>query len=293
MRATSVRTFAEGAALSRIAITMGALLLASCSQEQEKPLDYHLLATDIHVIVGDHSLVLPLVAISQYTLEGTSRRLDWQTDDQREIAERNDFIRRSETPATALTLDQISVGIGAYGWSDTDTQSHELCPRLTRSWSKSLCDNPWTALAQALPANRRFYLIDLRRLALMTGSNGLNCADDVAPKTRHEPFLAPRLFCETKVFGSGETKFYTAVVKIDGNLGVQWTVWEGPDRDETASQMAAREGKAIQAFTQDALGPNEDFPRLHDTACSLRRPRSEEGVYGSGCLRGKPIEVTR
>lgn len=59
-----------------------------------------------------------------------------------------------------------------YGWDDFGTD--RICDRLTRQWAKSVCDNPWAALRQALPGDQ-FDLIDLQILQDPAEDKVRNC----------------------------------------------------------------------------------------------------------------------
>ena len=71
---------------------------------------------------------------------------------------------------------------------------------------------------------------------------------------------------------SKERPLFHAVVRIDGALAATWVVWPEAETGETADAKAQREGQAMIALVQLGMGPAEDFARLHQRMCQLRRP---------------------
>lgn len=98
------------------------------------------------------------------------------------------------------------------------------------------------------------------------------------------------MVCEASNFEGNKKRFHTAVVRIDGDLGALWTVWQN---DETAEAKTEREGKAIVAFVQNAFEESEDFPALHAIMCSLRRPGSLDSPKGADCGRAVLPSLSR
>ena len=91
------------------------------------------------------------------------------------------------------------------------------------------------------------------------------------------------MVCEALVYGGDEDEFHHSVVRIDGELGALWIVWRNGQNGEMAEAMTEREGRAIVAFVQYALGGRENFPALHQIMCSLRRPGSRDAPGGADC----------
>jgi hypothetical protein len=164
-------------------------------------------------------------------------------------------------------------------------RQRQMCTQLTREWARSACDNPWAAIQQALPANR-FRLVDLRRLKIGDPRGPVHCVDAVEQRRSlpREPGEAV-MVCAALVYGGDDDEFHHAVVRIDGELGALWMVWRYGQNGESAEAMTQREGQAIVAFVQHALGKQEDFATLHRIMCDLRRPGSIDGPGDADCAR--------
>lgn len=255
---------------------------AACSpsykRASEAQIDF--LASDAHVIVGGLPLTLPFVALPEYVAAGPSFSLD-RTGDREHAQQRLESFRTlAERPRTAPVLDKLRVDVSAYGWNDFDTSFDRICPRLSRLWARSVCDDPWAPLAQATP-NNPFYLYDVGR------PDAFETHWTVSGKRRSDELRAMRLkagevstVCNDIV--PGETRHCTAAVLIDGNLGAVWNVWDSANSRETHRQRAEREGTAIAAFVMYALGPSENFPRLTATSCASKEPGKNDGPTGKG-----------
>ncbi|HEX7710974.1 MAG TPA: hypothetical protein VF418_08525 [Sphingomonadaceae bacterium] len=256
------------------AVLVGCTLLGSCNQHH---MDVDLLASDVHISIGGKPISLPFVAIDDFAYH-LSYSLDRAGDRKRELAKRNAFLRATKDSNHPLPIDKISIVVRTYGWNDIEPRpAHQICPKLTRQWSRSVCENPWAALQQALPRNR-ITLIDLRNLDGFWKTTGQNCSRSI--DENGPPILkigARPVLCKA----AGSNRSYKAVIRIDGDLGAMWTVSDAPQ--ETAEKMATREGKAIAAFASYGVGTAENFSVLHQRACSLRRPGSQDGPEGSEC----------
>lgn len=258
-------------------------VLASCGDEERVTANNKRLAADIHVTIGDHVLVLPFIALEHYAYRAQSFSFDRKGDAERARNAANELLRDAADPRQPLAFDGLSVVVQAYGWNDFDMRQIQMCPLLAREWARSVCDNPWAAIRQALPYNR-FRLVDLRRLQIADSRGPAHCVDTVgerrpSPRNPGEAVMV----CEALVYGGDDDEFHHAVVRIDGHLGALWTVWRHGQNGETAEAMTEREGQAIVAFVQYALGAREDFPALHAVMCRLRRPGSVDGPGGADC----------
>jgi hypothetical protein len=252
--------------------------MAACSQPRYTPASEEqidLLASDAHVIIGDTSIVLPLVALPEYAGHGQSFSLNQRRDFEAAGERLRSFSASASNPATAPTLDKIEVNIRAYGWNDFDTSFRRICPRLKRRWSKAVCNDPWAPLRQSMPENR-FYLVDARKFDAF--DNHLTVGGDRVGdqlRTMRLGIGEVSTVCDKVV--PHETRFCTAAVRISRNFGAVWTVWDGSDGRETHQEQAKRESRAIKAFVSYAIGPSEDDARLLSTSCASRRPGSSPG----------------
>lgn len=259
--------------------------LTSCGNEKHPGPNVELLASDIHVSIGKNPLVLPFIALDDYAYRKQSFSLDRKGDSERARNALEQFLNESKEPKNPLVIDGLTVVVRTYGWTGEDMRHKKMCPMLTREWARSVCDNPWAAVQQALPVNR-FQLVDLNRLQIGDHLRGsARCRDD---EKLHRPIPQrtgeAELVCTAMVFGGRDDEFHHAVIRINGDLGALWTVWRYGQNGETAEAMAAREGKAIVAFVQYALGRNEEFQKLHADMCRLRRPGSVDGSKGAECV---------
>jgi hypothetical protein len=268
-------------------------VLASCGSDEHSSVDVALLSTNIHVSIAQHTVVLPFIALDDYAYRKQSFSLNRKGDSEHALGALNQFLHDSADQKRPLVLDGLSVVVRTYGWNDGDGRQKQVCPLLTRQWARSACDNPWAAIQQALPENR-FRLVDLRRLQIENPRSPANCRDDGKPRR-----LLPQktgeavMVCTAMVFGGDDDEFHSAVIRIDGHLGAVWTVWRHGQNGETAEAMAEREGKAIVAFVQYALGQSENFSALHADMCRLRRPGSVDHPRGADCGRAALTSLNR
>jgi hypothetical protein len=269
-----------------LAILLSSLLavLASCGkpENERSAVDVKRLSTDVHVEIAQHSIILPFIALEDYAYRHQSFSLDRKGDREHALTAANKLLRDAADPKHPLTFDSLSVVVRTYGWNDFDWRQTQMCPLLSREWARSVCDNPWAAIQQALPGDR-FRLVDLRRLLIDDPRRPGQCFNNGKP---HKPLpQSPGeavIVCEASDFEGNKKRFHAAVVRIDGDLGALWTVWQN---EETAEAKTEREGQAIVAFVQNALGEREDFPALHSTMCRLRRPGSIDSPKGADCER--------
>lgn len=267
-------------------------VLASCEKPEEKrsAVDVKRLSTDVHVAIAQHNLVLPFIALEDYAYVHQSFSLNRVGEMEHALSAASKLLRDAADPKHPLAFDSLTVVVRTYGWNDFDTSQRRVCPRLTREWARSVCDNPWAAIQQALPGDR-FRLVDLSRLQIDDPHRPGQCFDN---GKQHQP-LPQRpgesvMVCEASNFEGNKKRFHTAVVRIDGDLGALWTVWQN---DETAEAKTEREGKAIVAFVQNAFEESEDFPALHAIMCSLRRPGSLDSPKGGDCGRAVLPSLSR
>jgi hypothetical protein len=279
---------------SFFALTCGMMLSAlsvSCSPAPKhvSDADIDVLASDAYVVVGDVPLVLPFIALTGYVAEKPSFSLNRQEDRQAATDRPAAFREAASNPQGAPKIDQLEIEVYAYGWNDFDPQPFKrICARLSRQWSKSVCDDPWAALREAMPVNR-FYVADDRKFDAFDNHftvGGKRYSDQL--RSMQLKANEASVVCDRNVRPS-ETIFCTAAISINQHLAAVWTVWDSAG--ETHSRQAEREGKAITAFVRHAIGPSEDFPALFAAVCKLRNPKSSIGPGGSRC--GRPIAKSR
>ncbi|MCK7598938.1 hypothetical protein M0G74_16815 [Microbulbifer sp. CAU 1566] len=260
----------------RCALTLLACLaLASCEETKPEPADVKLLTKDIYISVAQNDLTLPFTAMENHAYRGISFPLNRKRDREQAKSALETLLQKSSDPSQPLAMETISVTVRSYNYA--------ACPLFTREWARSVCRNPWSAIQQALPANR-FKLVDLRNWTTNT-PGGPRCArqdryPQVAPEQISENAV---LLCEAEVAGGDEDEFHIAAIRIHENLGAVWTVWRFGANRETAESMAEREGIAIASFVQHALGPAENYLALLHDHCRLRRPGSIDGPKGADC----------
>lgn len=268
----------------RALLTASVLVVAvNCSADDALDASLKRLATDIHVAIGQHALVIPFVALENYAYRGASFSFDRVGDRNRANEAVQKFLDDTANPQHPLEMNELSVVVRTYGWNDFDMRQRALCQQLTRGWARSVCDNPWAATEQALPVNR-FKLADLRRLPDADTDRLFNCVGGsetvrLLPKAPGEAAIV----CRTVVYPMSGNIFHRAAVRIDGHLGAVWTVWGHGQNGESAEAMARREGQAIVAFVRYALGTSENFPMLQEVMCRLRRPGSLDHPKGPDC----------
>lgn len=233
----------------------------------------NLLASDAHIVIGEKRLTLPIIALGGYVGRGLSFSLDKERLQRSARTRLETFHSQAANPDTAPTITKTEINVFTYGSDDFDTSIKRICPRLTRKWSKSVCDNPWAPLTKAMPRNR-FYLADDRKLDVFRRHW------TVGNESMYDQILSMNLVegqvsksCDKKSSpGPSTTIFCTAAMPLNRNLIAVWTVWDG--KDETSDEQAEREGKAIRSFVVNAIGQTENFDALLTEVCQLKAPNS-------------------
>jgi hypothetical protein len=265
-------------AIPNIIVSAGGMFSQQSSPTKLSDAQIELLASDAHVLVGGVSLVAPFAALPDYTVTGASFSLDKQRDD--EIArERLTVFRKATSDSrTPAWVDMLKISVRVYGANDSGQGIDRVCPRLTRRWSKSICEDSRAPILQTVP--HRFYLIDQTNSDAFRGHStigGERISDQL--RSMHLQTGSASIVCDKTV--PSRTRFCTAAILIEGRLAAVWSVWDG--EVETSSQRADREGKAVTAFVLHALRPAENFPVLFETACRFRAPASRVGPEGDLC----------
>ncbi|MGC4024177.1 MAG: hypothetical protein QM744_02820 [Mesorhizobium sp.] len=194
-------------------------------------------------------------------------------------AARREFVSRASDPANPLELPVVGVTIRMYGANDFGNGIGRVCPLLDRVWSKEVCENPFSAITQSLPES--FELLDLKQLHSSPKPDVRNCLYPDHQKTAKFILAGdPPTLCETGQVSSS-TRYYTAVIRIAGDLGAKWYVDDS--EQETGYQQAGREGAAIASFALHGVSLQENYQPLIEAACRLRRPDSPSSRQGPAC----------
>ena len=229
------------------------------------------LVQDVYVRVADHPLVLPRVAVGSPYAGGHSFSLGTGKAEAIAADAARQRLRDASSPAAALEVPQLRIRIKNYGWEEDIPGTQTFCSQLRRQWSRALCDNASPALIQALPDNR----FSLLTWPLAPEARASVWNADCLPAGQALPDLPDDgqaiILCPLAT-SSKENQLFHAVVRIDGDLAATWVVWPEVKTGETSAAKAQREGQAIIALVQLGLGPVEDFARLHQRMCQLRRP---------------------
>ncbi len=229
------------------------------------------LVQDVYVRVADHPLVLPRVAVGSSYAGGQSFSLGTGKAEAIAADAARQRLRDASAPAAALELPQLRIRIRNYGWEEDIPQSQVFCSQLRRQWSRALCNNASPALIQALPVNG----FSLLAWPLAPEARASVWSADCPPAGQPLPDLPgdgqASILCRLAT-SSKESPLFHAVVRIDGDLAATWVVWPEAKTGETAAAKAQREGQAMIALVQLGMGPAEDFARLHQRMCQLRRP---------------------
>jgi hypothetical protein len=260
-----------------------AAVLTACSPSPKRHSDADIafLASDANVVIGDVPLVIPFVALTGFVAAKPSFSFDRQRERQAAEERLEAFRKAASSQETAPAIDKLEVTMRTCGWDDFDMSVIRICSRLTRQWSRSVCDDPWAPLQQAMPTgHNQFFLVDVRKLDAFQNhwTVGGERVSDQLNEMRLKRGEAS-VVCDTKP--SSKTTFCTAAVAIKQHLAAVWTVWDDPK--ETYSRQAKREGDAITAFVLNALGSVENFPTLMSAACGLKKPGAPTGPDGDRC----------
>ena len=251
---------------------LGRLIAPDARYSGPTDADMIALAKDAHVVVGDVSLVLPFVALSDQASMGTFFSLHRDKAREEWKKRRDEFRAAASSPSSAPVLNLISLSIDTYGWDDFHSEaSLNICDLLTQRWSRAICNDPWSPLQQALP-RETLYLADDRHFdefARHWTVGGEIVADQL--RAMSLAMGVASVVCDHAV--SSERRFCKAAVPIAKHLVAVWTVLDS--KAESAASQAEREGLAIAAFVKNALGSQEDFEALLAVVCKTRRPGSE------------------
>ena len=235
------------------------------------------LAEDAYVVVGEVPLSLPFIAIRDQTSMGQTFSLNRRAAREEWRAARNAFRAAASDPTTAPDLETLDLYLAVYGWGNDSYMDDwkTICPQLRNAWARSICDDPWAPLLQALPENRITLMDDrtLERFKGWTTVGGENGADHIRAMTLVRG--VPDVVCDHERTSDG-TRSCTAAILVENHLMMIWGV--GDSLSETAEEKAAREGRALAAFVRLGLGRQEKYPELEAIACASRQPGSGPGL---------------
>lgn len=227
----------------RFCIVAAMLLLPSCSCSEDIPdIDPVSMAQDVRVNIGGQSFILPRVSFHR----------PWRDSERGYL----------ETPP----FDGFTVWIGVYGSTGELLKSREICPLLTRQWSRSICESAYTPLYLSLP--REITLLKPEALTVYrhTGLAGAGQTKyDVVSKIRFDRDRADRACSDPDPSGH---RFCSAGIRLGNGL---IALWDGNPNDPDDD---ARVGQIVRSFVKKAIGPRENFEALDREAVLLRDPRA-------------------
>jgi hypothetical protein len=223
------------------ALAMSALAVTGCSDSPPAP-DVQFLASDVHLVVGGHHIVIPAVA-----MRGPDHTFDLRG--QRPGKSLKERLKSEATdPANPMRMDKLDLGIREYQYTGEHVAASGICPLLTRKWAQSLCRGQHRGVLRRLP--ERFDLLDRARLDLLknTWTSGKERLHDLVKDMAIQPGI-------TEVGCDRESRFCTAMVEVLPGLLAVWFV-QGERR--TAEEIAHTQGAAIIQFVRRALSATED-----------------------------------
>lgn len=168
-------------------------------------------------------------------------------------------------------VDTVRVRIAVYGSTGERLTSRDICPRLTRRWSRSICESAYAPVYQALP--RTFTLLDPAALAALRRAAATRRGGDEAVLVSALRFSAGRIDRACRALAPSARYCLSGRALRSGLLAF----WESdPDDDDRISEM-------VQSFVDHAIGQREDFRTLERDAVRLRRTHAP-------CFGGNPYD---
>ena len=210
--------------------------------EAPTPPDVSFLTSDAHFMVGGQHLIMPVVALSSFhcveCLE--PHRLKFSKE----------YLQDAGDPAKPKRVPRLDVSIVRYRNITEQSFAPDICPLLTRQWSKAVCSGQITGVLGRLPPSIR--LRDGTVRAEIT-SGAEQAADRRNDRIRP---VSAEVHCDVGA------KFCNARIEALPGLLAEWTVWNDERTGTTASEMADRQGLAVVEFVRRAIGPVEDATLL-------------------------------
>lgn len=220
-------------------IALLALLPLSACAPSSPDVDPVQLAADIQISLGGNQVIVPVVAVAKRTEEDVLT------------------IPKSQT-------DTLEIRIEVYGSAAEMLKSREICPLLTRQWSRSMCMNAYSPINRSLP--RSFTLLTEAGLSWLSS---VSSEFDVVSPINFD-VARPGRGCTTP--RPSQTQLCWAGYQLSNGLIVLWS--SSPEDDVKFAEM-------IQIFVDNALGSTENFDLLERAA--VKRRRSD-----AGCIEGQP-----
>lgn len=229
-----VSVFAIGAVTS--------LYFALAPPELPTPPDVSFLASDAHFMVGGQHLIVPAVALSRFHCV--------ECLEPHRLAKSKAYLQEASDPAKPMPARILDVSILRYRDITEQSSTPDICPLLTRQWSKAVCRGQTKGILGRLPQS-----INLRdrTLGKKTTSGVEQAADRRNDGMRP---VAAEVHCDV------DAKSCDARIEALPGLLAVWTVWNDERTGTTASEMADRQGLAIVEFVRRAIGPVEDATLL-------------------------------
>lgn len=203
------------------------------------------LSGDIEISLGGNRVIVPVVAVTKWTEEG-------------------------DLVVPQSPVESLEIFITVYGSAGEMVKSREICPLLTRQWSKSICQSSYTPLYQSLP--RQFTLLTEAGLSGLRNTflSGVGQTKFDVVSTINFNTARPDRACSNRSLAGNS--FCWAGYQLSNGLLV---LWQGRPEDD------ARSAEMIQIFVDNALGADENFDLVERAAVGRR-------LSSAPCTRGQP-----
>lgn len=232
--------------MARLAVALAtggisALLATSCAKPRSQ-FDIQFLASNLHFTIGGHYVEVPVIDVD-------APDLTFDLHDDSSAASRNLHPEEALDAGKPAPADSLSLRIRPY--KADYSVLREVCPLLTRKWSRAVCLSEHGSLLRRLPD--RFLLLDRQKLELLQSywTVGKERQFDQVKPLALEPGV-------TEIGCDRQTKFCTAAVEVLPGLLAVWTVWSDEKSGRTAREMAESQGTAVVQLVRRGLGKEED-----------------------------------
>jgi len=221
--------------------------LQACERPGHRRVDVERLATDLHFVLGERRVVLPAVAVLQVHRGPSNSDSNF-----RPHQEDKDLVRLHRTAKDQLRplrVTGLEIWIAQYGYYGEVGVSQGICPRLRRAWSRRLCTGEGPDLTPKRVLPETFHLVERSQLGTVARATTAGRESQLEQIARMKLAGLPEAVCDRN------SRFCTAAVALPGRVVAVWTV--EPKANETAQQVAQRQGSAIAAFVQYSIGERE------------------------------------